>query len=330
MSCVITPTGVKFRTNNLHGQLKALRYQMTNKNEYGVKVKDFIGIKSTFDSSRSFDKRYNPFLRSYGSADKFTRVNNQMLGYAKRNFGVKKLWELKPEHIQDYVRTELIERYGMAKNTLQQHSAMIGKLEIGIKEFLGYSVDFGNRDIASGRWVANSVAKELSDVRHHSAYKDVNKLVSSIKDSKDKVFAMAQANGGFRFSELQYSRKENLHGIVKDKITGEEVGVIHVEGKGGRERNCFIAVGLYEKIEGYVEKQGHLKVNYEKYLRGLQEASKETGLSYSGSHGLRCDFAQDRYDNYISGGYSNEDALKGVSVEMGHDRTYETQTYLGR
>lgn len=328
-----TPTGIHFRITNLHYQLKSLRHLMTNQDKFGLKVEDIKQYHLFTDKTQFFSKKYNPFLRSYASADKFTRVNNQFLGYIRTNYKaeVKALWDIKPEMVASYVQTQLIEKYGMARQTLQQHSSLIGKLEIGIKEFLGYkNTDFGRKEIASGRWLANQVALELPGSEHHTAYKNTDSLISNLLKSEDKVFAAAQVEGGFRFAELQKLSLKNLKDITTDGVTGEERGIIHVQGKGGRERDCLVSSSTYERISSIIEDNGKFKVDYTNYLYDLQQASQKSNLAYSGNHALRYDFCQNRYDEYLKAGYSDDEALVNVSHEMGHDRIEQTEVYLGR
>jgi len=325
LKTVKTPSGFKIR-GSLIGQMEKLAAWNSNNNKYGITVKQIL--------SEGYSKLDNPYLRGWTSKEEFLKTSRQLLSYIKNTSpGVKALWHIKPEHIQSYVENYL-GNYDWAKQTLQKQSAQIGKLEKMIKYTLGYKgVNFGEQKLYSGRWLANKIASNMKTSHSRSAYKNPMGLlvkinITSSLSKNSALFAQAQKEGGFRFGELQYTRKENLKGITADEVTGEEKGIIHVKGKGGFERNCFISPQTYSRIEGVVNKEGKFFVDYNRYLSDLYSTSKATAQVYQGSHGLRYNFAQDRYDECLKNDHSHEEALKEVSEEMGHHRADITEHYL--
>jgi len=64
------------------------------------------------------------------------------------------------------------------------------------------------------------------------------------------------------------------------------------------------------------------------YRKDLQRAANLTGQKYHGSHGLRWNFAQERFHNLMENGYTYEQALAQVSKERGHERADITKHYL--
>ena len=325
MKTTITPSGRKVR-GNLFGQLEKIAWEMSNHKKFGLKIAKILSF------SPEYTKANNPYLRSWASLSKFLQVNRQLIAHVRAEFPeIKNIWDIKSEHVQSYVENWMVGKYGFAKQTLKQHSAQIGKLERGMKYIWGYNeVSFGNKELMSGRWLANEIAKKIKEGPSRFAYKDPTALISSLKDNHS-LFAQAQREGGFRFSELQYIRLKNLKGLTTDKITGEEKGVIHVKGKGGFERDCFVSQETYQKIESIISisKQKAFKVDYDAYLGNLRQSAEKTNQDYESNHGLRYNFAQERYNEYLKADYSHEDALQDVSEEMGHHRVDITEHYLG-
>ena len=64
-------------------------------------------------------------------------------------------------------------------------------------------------------------------------------------------------------------------------------------------------------------------------MEAINRAARETG-QYApgrGSHGLKHNFAQERYLECISHGLTHEQALQQTSLETSHFRLRETLTY---
>ena len=61
----------------------------------------------------------------------------------------------------------------------------------------------------------------------------------------------------------------------------------------------------------------------------LKEAAQTTNQEYQGSHGLRWNFARERfYKIQLIGGLTYDQALQQVSWEMKHERASITEHYL--
>ena len=72
-----------------------------------------------------------------------------------------------------------------------------------------------------------------------------------------------------------------------------------------------------------------LESDYSEYVAAINLAARETG-QYSpgrGSHGLKHNFAQERYLECINQGLTHEEALQQTSLETSHFRLRETLTY---
>jgi hypothetical protein len=66
------------------------------------------------------------------------------------------------------------------------------------------------------------------------------------------------------------------------------------------------------------------------YREAIKEAAEKTEQDYTGSHGLRWNFAVERMEELQGTGMTYEERLQEVSWEMGHERADITLHYLSR
>jgi hypothetical protein len=99
--------------------------------------------------------------------------------------------------------------------------------------------------------------------------------------------------------------------------------------KGGKKTEHYVSVETYRRLEEYLKMHGKLESNYFSYVEAINRAARVTG-QYApgrGSHGLKHNFAQERYLECINHGLTHEEALQQTSLETSHFRLRETLTY---
>jgi hypothetical protein len=70
------------------------------------------------------------------------------------------------------------------------------------------------------------------------------------------------------------------------------------------------------------------RANYGEYREALKEAVEQTNQKWSGTHGLRYSFAQERLEELENNGYTDLEAKGQTSLEMGHSRLDILYGYL--
>jgi len=100
-----------------------------------------------------------------------------------------------------------------------------------------------------------------------------------------------------------------------------------IKGKGGKPQIVTMSTGTYLALRDRL-KCGEFKLVGSTYRRSLERAAEAMGERYSGSHGLRHSFAQQRLGEIERGGATHEYAKFIVSRLMGHNRLDITETYL--
>ena len=120
-----------------------------------------------------------------------------------------------------------------------------------------------------------------------------------------------------------------LCGIAADPVTGLPVGIVASVEKGGKETEHFVSVPTYRRLEKYLDRHGKLESDYFAYVEAINAAAHKTS-QYTpgrGSHGLKHNFAQERYLECIAHGMSHEQGLQQTSLETSHFRLRETLNY---
>jgi len=107
------------------------------------------------------------------------------------------------------------------------------------------------------------------------------------------------------------------------------IGIVATVEKGGKETEHYVSLRTYRRLEQYLKEFGKLESDYSEYVAAITRAARVTG-QYSpgrGSHGLKHNFAQERYLECIDHGLTHEQALQQTSLETSHFRLRETLTY---
>ncbi len=126
--------------------------------------------------------------------------------------------------------------------------------------------------------------------------------------------------------------KNHLIGLEKDKYTGQEQGKILIEqAKGGITGFKYVGKETYMNLENQINNspEGRFFFNMWSYREALKVAAAQSNQPYTGSHGLRWNFARNRFKEIqMKAKISYEKALSIVSHEMFHQRPDITEHYL--
>lgn len=241
---------------------------------------------------------------------------------------------------------EKLDYYALRKRsrqTMETLLAAMGKLQYSINHYIEkHGLDKALLETENMRkeFYGRSKAclNKSSKVFGNRAYPDPVRLIENIADQTCQLQASLQYEGGLRAEGVgapSNRRLKNplamkgLRGIGKDPVTGNRVGIVSVKEKGGKETVHYISLETYNRLEHYLQAHGRLESDYAAYVAAINQAAKKTGqyASGRGSHGLKHNFAQERYLECIGHGMSHEQALQQTSLETAHFRMRETLTY---
>lgn len=279
-------------------------------------------LEQGMHSWKDLGERYT--IYSYKTADAYLAVWHQLGRYARLHFGLDSIHFLTSEHVGAYLSQKI--DAGVAMSTFNVHAAAIMKLE---KAFALQGLQ-----ICSFRPVVDTLTKEartrLPSNHVPRAYVDPYGLIHSIPRECFRLVASLQYEGGARIREVALIKEIQLLGETEDILTGAVRGRVHlIHCKGGLQRDILVSLPTYATLVQTVERnQGLFRINPEVYRRSIVRAAHASYQDYTGTHGLRWNFAQKRFLSCRDHGLSQDQALKRVSAEMGHRRGSITLHYL--
>ena len=230
-----------------------------------------------------------------------------------------------------------------SRQTMETILSALGKFEYAINHYIEiHALDMPRLETEKLRMEFYAHSRKLlgksSKVFDNRAYPDPLRLIEAISDGTFQLQASLQYEGGLRTEGVGAPSNRRLknpltsngmRGIGTDPVTAFPVGVVASVEKGGKETEHFVSVSTYRRLEEYLDRHGKLESDYFAYVEAINTAAKATGqyASGRGSHGLKHNFAQERYLECINHGLTHEQALQQTSLEVSHFRLRETLTY---
>lgn len=249
------------------------------------------------------------------------------------------------DDMADYLgkRLEFYAENKRSRQTLETTLSALGKFEVAINNYIStHRSDQPKLDTSQVRKEFYAKSKKLlkksSKVFDNRAYPNPVRLIEAIADGQYQLQASLQYEGGLRAEGVgapSHKRlknpltEEGLRGIINDPVTGQPVGVVASKEKGGKETEHFVSVETYQRLKEHIEQFGKLESDYVEYVEAINQAAKVTNqyASGRGSHALKHNFAQERYQECVANGMTHEQALQQTSLETSHFRLRETLGY---
>jgi hypothetical protein len=306
-------------------------------------------VEAVFHSIRSFReaKSGNALgLRSFGSWRVYKYEVHRFAEFMLARGLISVLDTLSVRNcMADYLEerlTHYVERK-RSRQTIETILSAMGKFEYALNHYIEeHAVDvppLATEELrldfyARGR----KVLRKSSRLFSNRAYQDPVRLIKAIRDGTFQLQASLQYEGGLRAEGVgaPCNRRmrnpltaKGLRGISADPVTGKPVGIVASVEKGGKETEHYVSVETYLRLEEYIRMYGRLESYYSTYEEAINLAARETGqyATGRGSHGLKHNFAQERYLECIAQGLTHEQALQQTSLETSHFRLRETLTY---
>jgi integrase len=280
------------------------------------------GAKSWADMGKALG------IYSYKTADTYKDIWHQFTNYTKAEFKLKDIEKTSAEHVQSYLESRISD--GVALATIAKEAAALGKLENALNLYSAKYEKGNQYNFRDGiREIIKQARQELPKADPHRAYESPEKIIDGIQDPKHQMAARSQLESGARIHEISLIKPDQLRGIGQDRGTGERCGIIEIQGKGGKIRELCVSIDTYEKISNIIGTEGKFSIDKNAYRADLRRACESIGERYSGSHGLRWTYAQNRMEILQSDhGMSYEQSLCEVSRNLGHERPDITEHYL--
>jgi hypothetical protein len=240
-------------------------------------------------------------------------------------------------------RLALYAKNKRSRQTFETTLSALGKFEAAINNYIStHRPGQPKLDTSQVRKQFYTKSKKLlkksSKVFDNRAYPDPVRLIEAIASGQYQLQAALQYDGGLRAegagapSNLRLKNpltSNSLRGIVNDPVTNLPVGIVSSVEKGGNLTEHLVSVETYRRVEEYIARYGKLESDYFKFNEAINQAARETN-QYApgrGTHGLKHNFARERYFQCISTGMTHEQALQRTSLETSHFRMSETLGY---
>jgi len=285
-------------------------------------------------------------IRSFGTWKVYLRETHRFAQFMKGN---GKTSILDVQSVQDCMNAYLekclahyVEKK-RSRQTMETILSALGKFEYAINHYIEiHALDVPRLETEKLRMDFYARSRKLlrksSKIFDNRAYPDPIMLIGAITDGTFQLQASLQYEGGLRTEGVgapSNRRLKNpltsngLRGIGTDPVTASPVGVVASVEKGGKETEHYVSVATYRRLEEHISRHGKLESDYFAYVEAINSAAKATGqhVPGRGSHGLKHNFAQERYLECINHGMSHEQALQQTSLETSHFRLRETLTY---
>ena len=262
----------------------------------------------------------NMGIYSYATADRYRDITKELMSYTKEQFGVKDIEKLSSEHIQSYLENKIAK--GIKYNSFLSYAAALEKLEVALNQY-AQSHNTGNQYSFDIKDVRQQASETLEKTQTTRAYEDPKALIENIQNSDYKIIAQAQHEGGFRISELNHLSEKNFREDNVFKV---------ISGKGGKDREVPLSKETYNALKSLLDKSdpadGKYKFNMNSYRDTLKTAARASNQAYTGSHGLRWNFAQEKFMDLQAHGKTYEQALQIVSNLLGLECPISVEHYL--
>ena len=298
-----------------------MRGSITNQVNQLWKQVDGIGNSKATSRSNSEYTGHNGHqvsekVHSFRSKDEFIRVSKELATYAKENFAIKDMQAINQEVVAAYIGNKIED--GLHKRSISSYVSILAKIQVGLSKMPQKQETHKNlysqKDLKILRIKIDKLA--IKSVHINRAYINPASFKSDMP-IKSSIGYQLQLEHGLRVNEATLIRPGQL---LKDNT-------LRVQGKGGYERDVQLSSTLYNKIKQEISAHGSYNQPYNSYLKDLKNSVKKANEKWTGTHGLRYNYAQSQMEKYQEK-MSYKEALSQVSFELGHHRIEITKHYL--
>ena len=255
-------------------------------------------------------------ITSYASMEKFQSNAHTFGAYCYERYGLNDIRSIKPEYVSTFL-SELCDR-DYARNTVQGYASTIEKLAVVLD---AYSPAAEPRT-ESWHAAIDGVRDDINDCVQKDtvarAYADPQAIIDNLPSERLQLAGDMQLHYGLRIAD---ATKIDARGIGDDNT-------YTFSSKGGQIVKIELSPEDAQRIRDVCGDSGLLGIKQSEYRSALQTACESTGQEWTGSHGLRHNYAQNRMHELVDSGVPHTRALVIVSEELGHHRAEITHTYL--
>lgn len=255
-------------------------------------------------------------ITSYASLHKFQGNISKFGRWCFGNQDLNNINQIKPSHVTEFLKEVCECEY--AKNTAQSYASSLEKMAVMLDQVCPTSTpraETWHAAIAEMRPEINDLPAKDTETR---AYADPRGMIDVLESPQMQMIASLQLDHGLRISDATKIDTANIAGTT----------LTIYNSKGGQDLKVELTPEEVSKINALADSDGLLHIKQDDYSGALRDACDLSGQTWTGSHGLRHNYAQERMATLTSQGMDYNTALRTVSEEMGHHRIDITLTYL--
>lgn len=255
-------------------------------------------------------------ITSYASLHKFQTNAGKFGKWCFGNQDLNNINQIKPAHVTEFLQQLCDCEY--AKNTVQSYASTLEKMAVMLDNVCPTSTpraETWHAAIAEMRPEINDLPAKDTETR---AYADPRGMIDAMDSPQMQMIASLQLDHGLRISDATKIDTANIDGTT----------LTIYNSKGGQDIMVNLTPEEVSKINALADDNGLLHVKQDDYSGALRDACELSGQTWTGSHGLRHNYAQERMATLTGQGMDYNTALRTVSEEMGHHRIDITLIYL--
>jgi hypothetical protein len=243
---------------------------------------------------------------SIKSQQNFRTVLTQYINFIKDNYEGKVLKHINNDTILQFIAYKTNQVQG---NTINTYISAFGKISDNLNDL---GINFTDRDIITDyRTILKNHNIELHTHNVNRSYEKPLELVNYMREhtlfglsASLQYFSGLRLDDATNFSKLAINQDNTL------KVTGSKGGINYT--------TKALPKWLINELQQ--AKTQNMHIDKDEYRKALIDASNGTGQNYTGTHGLRYNFANERVREFQSKSLSQNEAMLKTSLEMGHSR----------
>lgn len=256
-------------------------------------------------------------VHSYNSKDEFINRAIELATYAKKIFGIKDMQAITNKVIESYIQEKIND--DLVYESISTYISQLEKIQIALAKMKINKPEHKYLFDREGLITVREMAKDqaVRSTHENRAFERPDYLRSEIKEDYKVSFDL-QRNFGLRVNEATYIKTSQLQN-----------NILTIQGKGGYLREIDLPKELLDRLSNQLLiNDGKIEIPYSSYKDNMEVAAKKTKQNYEGTHGLRYNYVQERYQIKLREGKTHQNALKEISHEIGHNRPEITEHYL--
>lgn len=254
--------------------------------------------------------KVSELIHSFEHKDEIIKMAKSLGYYAKNHYDIKDMQQITDDILFEFMVEKINKKLGY--RSISTYLSQLSKIHLGLtkikKSIPKHEYIFSMDTIIDLRGLAK---EQLSKYPHvNKAYENPLVFRSELEERYQIVFDL-QYHYGLRVSEGLLIQNFQLNRETRELI---------IQGKGGYKRTLILEGKIYQLIVNELNRKGSYKVDYMDYYEELKRVVLLKNETWTGTHGLRYNYAQRQIKEYRLQGMSDQEARKQVSYEMGHHR----------